>query len=176
MCVCVYIYIYKYILIAVATEGASCCSVTKLCLTLQPHGWQLPCPSPSPGVCSDSCPVSRWCYLKISSSALPSIFPNIRVFASVLALCIRWPKYWNFSFSISPSSKYSGLISFRIDWFDLLAVQRTLKSSPAPQFESINSSALSPSYSHMSHGVLFRAQHRHSGATAGQAFRLDGTE
>ena len=118
---------------------------------------------------ADSCPVSRWCYLKISSSALPSIFPNIRVFASALALRSRWPKYWSFSFSISPSSQYSGLISFRIDWFDLLAVQRTLKSSPAPQFKSINSSALSPSYSHVSHGVLFRAQHRHSGATAGQA-------
>ena len=61
-------------------------------------------------------------------SLLPSIFPSIRVFSSELALCIRWPEYWSFSFSISPSSKYSGLISFRIDWFDLLAVQETLKS------------------------------------------------
>ena len=59
---------------------------------------------------------------------LPSIFPNIRVFCNELALHIRWPKYWNFSFSISLSSEYSGLISFRIDWFDLLAVQGTLKS------------------------------------------------
>ena len=59
---------------------------------------------------------------------LPSIFPNIRVFPSELALVIRWPKYWSFSFSISPSDEYSGLISFRIDWFDLLAVQGTLKS------------------------------------------------
>ena len=59
---------------------------------------------------------------------LPSIFPSIRVFSYELALCIRWPKYWSFSFSISPSNEYSGLISFRIDWFDLLAVQRTLKS------------------------------------------------
>ena len=59
---------------------------------------------------------------------LPSIFPSIRVFSSELALCIRWPKYWNFSFSICPSGGYSGLISFRIDWFDLLAVQGTLKS------------------------------------------------
>ena len=59
---------------------------------------------------------------------LPSIFPNIRVFPSELALRIRWPKYWSFSFSISPSNEYSGLISFRIDWFDLLAVQETLKS------------------------------------------------
>ena len=59
---------------------------------------------------------------------LPSIFPSIGIFSSELALCIRWPKYWSFSFSISPSSEYSELISFRIDWFDLLAVQVTLKS------------------------------------------------
>ena len=65
---------------------------------------------------------------------LPSIFPSIRVFSSELALHIRWPKYWSFSFSISLSNEYSGLISFRIDYFDLLAVQGTLKSSPAPQF------------------------------------------
>ena len=59
---------------------------------------------------------------------LPSIFPSIRVFSSDSLLCIRWPKYWSFSFSISPFYEYSGLISFRIDWFDLLAVQGTLKS------------------------------------------------
>jgi len=59
---------------------------------------------------------------------LPSIFPSIRVFSNESVLPIRWPKYWSFSFSISPSNEYSGLISFRIDWFDLLAVQRTLKS------------------------------------------------
>ena len=59
---------------------------------------------------------------------LPSVFPSIRVFSSELAVCIRWPKYWSFSFSISPSNEYSGLISFRIDWFDLLAVQGILKS------------------------------------------------
>ena len=58
----------------------------------------------------------------------PSIFPSIRVFSNELALCIRWPKYWSFSFNISPSSEYSGLISFRMDWLDLLAVQGTLKS------------------------------------------------
>ena len=58
----------------------------------------------------------------------PSIFPSIRVFSNELALCIRWPKYWSFSFSINPSNEYSGLISFRIDWFDLLAVYGTLKS------------------------------------------------
>ena len=59
---------------------------------------------------------------------LPSIFPSIRVFSNESALCIRWPKYWSFSFSISPSNEYSGLISFRIDWLDLLSVQGTLKS------------------------------------------------
>ena len=58
----------------------------------------------------------------------PSIFPSIRVFSNESILCIRWPKYWSFSFSISPSNEFSGLISFRIDWFDLLAVQGTLKS------------------------------------------------
>ena len=77
---------------------------------------------------------------------LPSFFPSIKVFSSELAFHIRWPKYWSFSFSISLSSEYSELISFRIDWFDL-AVQGTLKSSPAPQFESINSLALSLLYS-----------------------------
>ena len=58
----------------------------------------------------------------------PPIFPSIRVFSNELALCIRWPKYWSFSFSISPSNEHSGLISFRTDWFDLLAVQGTVKS------------------------------------------------
>ena len=72
----------------------------------------------------------------------PSIFLSIRVFSNKLPLHIRWPKYWSFSFSISPSNEYSGLISFRIKWFDLLAIQGTQESSPAPQFESINSSAL----------------------------------
>ena len=66
---------------------------------------------------------------------LPSIFPSIRVFSNELVLLIRWTKYWSFSFSISPSNEYSGLISFRIDWIDLLAVQRTLKSI----LQSINS-------------------------------------
>ena len=78
---------------------------------------------------------------------LPSIFPRIRVFSNESALHIRWPKYWSFSFSISPANECSGLISFRMDWLDLLAIQGTLKSSPTPQFKSINSSALSFLYS-----------------------------
>ena len=77
---------------------------------------------------------------------LPSIFPSIRVFSNESVLHIRWPKYWSFSFSFSPSNEYSELISFGIDWFDLLAVQETLKSSPASQFERINYLALSLLY------------------------------
>ena len=78
---------------------------------------------------------------------LPSIFPSIKVFSNESALCIRWPKYWSFSFNISPCSEHPGLISFRMDWLDLLAVQGTLKSSPTQQFKSINSSVLSFLYS-----------------------------
>ena len=78
---------------------------------------------------------------------LPSIFPSIRVSSNESVLRIRWPKYWSFSFSISPSNVYSGLISFRVDWLNLLAVQGTLKSSPTSQFKGINSSALSFLYS-----------------------------
>ena len=77
---------------------------------------------------------------------LLSIFPSIRVFSTESALCIRQPKYWSFSFSVSPSNEYLGLISFRIDWLDLLAVQGTQESSLAPQFESINSLVFSLLY------------------------------
>ena len=102
---------------------------------LRPHGLQhagLPCPSPSPRACSDL-PVelvmpSNHLILCQSLLLLPSIFPSIRVFSNELVLRIRWPKYWSFSFSISPSNENSGLISFRIDWFILLIVQGTLKS------------------------------------------------
>ena len=77
----------------------------------------------------------------------PSIFPSIRVCSNESARHIRWPKYWSFSFSISPSNEYLGLIPLRMDWLDLLAVQGTLKSPPTPQFKSINSSVLSFLYS-----------------------------
>ena len=103
--------------------------------SLWPHGLQharLPCPSLFPEVCSNSCPLSRWCHSTISSChpllLLPSIFPSIRVFSNESVLCIRWPKYWSFSISISPSNEYSGLISIRTEWFDLPALQGTLKS------------------------------------------------
>ena len=101
---------------------------------LQPHGLQHarpPCPSPTPGVYSNSCPLSRWCHAIIIICPplllLPSIFPSIRLFSNESVLCIRWPKDWSFSFSISPSNEYSGLISFRMDWLDLFAVQGILK-------------------------------------------------
>ena len=78
----------------------------------------------------------------------PSIFPNIMVFSTESVLHMRWPNYWSFSLSISPSIEYSGLISFRMDWLDLLAVQGSLQeSSPTPQFKSINSLVLSFLYS-----------------------------
>ena len=100
--------------------------------SLWPHGLQharLPCPSPTHGACSNSCPLSRWCHLILCRPLLllPSIFPSIRVFSNESVLCIRWPKYWSFGFSISPSNEYSVLISFRMDGLDLLAVQGTLK-------------------------------------------------
>ena len=104
--------------------------------SFRPHGLQHtrpPCPLPTPGVYSDSCPLSRWRHPTISSSVIPfssrlQSFSASGVFSNELALLIRWPEYWSFSFSISPSSEHSGLISFRMDWFDLLAVHRTLKS------------------------------------------------
>ena len=84
-------------------------------------------------LCSNSCPSSQWYHLTISSSvtpfsSCPQSFPSIRVFFNELSLCIRWPKYWSFSFSITPSNEHSWLISFRINWLDLLTYHGTLKS------------------------------------------------
>ena len=108
--------------------------------SLWPHGLQHarhPCPSPTTRTYSNSCPSSQWCHLTISSSVAPfsclQSFPALgSVFSNGLALYIRWQKYWSFSLSFSPSTEYLGLISFRIDWFDLLAVQGTLKSLLQP--------------------------------------------
>ena len=107
--------------------------------SLQAYGLKLvrlPYPSPSPGTFSNSCPLSQWCHPTISSSChsllLPSVFPNES------ALHNTWPNYWIFSFSISPSNEYSELISFRIDWFDLLAVQelsRVFSSTTVPKHQ-----------------------------------------
>ena len=104
--------------------------------SLWPHGLQhakLPCPSPTPRAHSDSCPLSQWCHPTISSSVIPfssclQPFPASGSFPVSQFFTIRWPKCWSFSFDISPSNEYSRLISFRIDWFDLLAVQGTFKS------------------------------------------------
>ena len=103
--------------------------------SLQSQGLQHarpPCPSPIPGAYSNSCPLSQWWHPTISSCHPllfpPSIFPSIRVYSNESAFNIRWTKYCSFSFNIRPSNEHSGLISFRMDWLDLLAVQGTLKS------------------------------------------------
>ena len=103
---------------------------------MQPHGLQHarpPCPSPTPGVYSNSCLLSRWCHPTISSSVIPfsshlPVFRSIRVFSNESVLHIRWPNYWSLSFNVSPSNESSGLISFRTDWFYLLAVQGRLNT------------------------------------------------
>ena len=133
--------------------------------SLRSHGLQhtrLPCPSPTPGVCSE--PMSIELVMPSSHLILyrplllpPSIFPNIRVFSNESTLCIRWPKYWSFSFSISPSNEYSGPVSFRVDWLDLLAVQGALKSLlittvQKHQFFSAQPSLWSNSHMHMTTG------------------------
>ena len=125
--------------------------------------------SPSPEVCSDSCPLSWWCYLTISSSAThrsscPQSFPaSGSFFNNESALCIRLSKYWSFNFSISLSKEYSGLIFFRIDWFDLLAVQVTLKS--LLQHYSLKASILQLS-------AFFMVQLSHLYTTTGKTIAL----
>ena len=104
--------------------------------SLRPHESQHtrpPCPSPTPGVYPNSCPLrsvmpSSHLILCRPLLLLPPIPPSIKVFSNESTLCMRWPKYWNFSFSISPFNEHPGLISFRMDWLDLLVVQGTLKS------------------------------------------------
>ena len=102
--------------------------------SLRPHELQNArpsCPPPTPGVYSNSCPLSQpsnHLILRCPLLLPPSIFPSIMIFSIGSILCMRWPKYWSFNFIISPSNEYSGLISFRMDWLDLLAVQGLLKS------------------------------------------------
>ena len=137
--------------------------------SLWPHGLQharIPCLSLPPRVCSNSCPLSWWCHPTVSSSVtpfllLPLIFPSIR--ANELALHIKWSKYWSFSFNISPSDEYSGLISFRIDWSDLLAIQGTLKS--LLQHHSLKTSILW-------HSVFLMVQLLHPYMTTGKTLAL----
>ena len=99
----------------------------------EPQHARPPYPSLAPGVHPNPCSLSRWCHPTIFILChpllpLPSIFPSIRVFSNESAPHIRWPKYWSFSFNISPSNEHPGLISFRMDWLDLFAFQGTLKS------------------------------------------------
>ena len=138
--------------------------------SLWPHGLQharLACPSPTPRVYSNSCPLSWWCHpsnhliLCHPLFLLPSIFPRIRVFSHESVLCIRWPNYWNFNFNISPFREYSGLISFRMVWLDLLAIQGTFKSSSTPQFKSI-----------LRHSAFFTVQLSHPYVTTGKTIAL----
>ena len=126
----------------VGNQSVQFSSVAQSCLnfgtpwsSMGPHATcRPPYSSPTPGAYSKSCPLCWWCHLTISSSVIPffsllQCFPASEYFQmSQPALCIRWPKYWSFSFNICPSSEHSGLISFRMDWLDLLAVQGTLKS------------------------------------------------
>ena len=130
-----------------------------------------PCPSPTPGVHPSPCPChvhgimmpSRHLILCCPLLLLPSIFPSFRVFSNESALHIRWPKYWSFSFSISPFNEYSGLISFRVDRLDLLAVQGTLKS--LLQHHSSKASILWPL-------ALFIVQLSHPFVTTGKTIAL----
>ena len=119
--------------------------------SLRPHKSQHSrpaCPSPTPGVYTNSCPSSRLILCR-PLLLLPPISSSIRVFSKESTLHLRWLKYWSFSFSVSPSNEHPGLISFRMDWLDLLAVQATdsQESSPTQQLKSINSLALSCLYS-----------------------------
>ena len=130
MYVCIYTYTHKHLILLLVFSHSIVSN------SLQPYGQQhirLPCPSSSPRVCSNLCPLSQWCHPTISASVIPfsshlQSFPASGSFNNESVLHIRWPKYWSFSFSISPSNEYSGLIFFSMDWLDLLAVQGTLKS------------------------------------------------
>ena len=141
-----------------------------MCDSLRPHGLQHtrpPCPSPTPGAYK-----LMFIELVMPSNHLilchpllfpPSIFPSIRVFSNESVLHIRWPKYWSFSFNISPSNEYSGLISLRMDWLDLLAVQGTLVS--LFQHHSSNASILW-------HSAFFIVQLSHPYVTTGKIIAL----
>ena len=127
---------------------------------------RLPCLSPAPGACSSSCPLvmpSSHLILCCPLLLLPSIFPRIRVFSNESALRMRWPKYWSFSFSISPSNEHPGLISFRMDRLDLLAVQGTLQS-----FLQLHSSKASI----LQHSAFFTVQLSHPYITTGKTIAL----
>ena len=122
---------WETIAISISSVDLSCSVVSDFLWPCELQHARLPCPPPTPGAYSNSCPLSWWCQVSISSSVVPFSSclqsPSIRDFSSESVLCIRWPKYWSFSFSISPFNEFLWLISFRIDWLDLLVVQGILK-------------------------------------------------
>ena len=111
---------------SVAQSCLTLCDLMNRCTPGLPVPYQLP--ESSKPMSIESVMLSSHLILCLPLLLLPSIFPSIRIFSNELALCITWPKYWSFSFNISPSNEHPGLISFRMDWFNLLAVQGTLKS------------------------------------------------
>ena len=141
-----------------------------LCDPMELQHARPPCPSPTPRVGSNSCPLSQWCHPTILCHPLlfsPSILPNIRVFSNESALLIRWPKSWSFSFNISPTNKHPELIYFRMDWLDLLAVQGTLKS--LLQHQSSKASILQ-------HAAFFTVQLSHPYMTTGKNHSFDSMD
>ena len=151
-------------------ESIQFSSVTQSCPTLWPHGLQHirpPCLSPTPSLLKlmsfESVMPSNHLILCLPLLFLPSIFLSIRVFSNESALRIRWPKYWSFSFKISPSNEHPGLISFRMDWLDFLVVQGTLKS--LPQHHSSKPTILRLS-------AFFIVQLSHSHMTTGKTIAL----
>ena len=134
--------------------------------SLRPHESQHarpPCPSPTPGVHPNSCPSSWCCHPASHPLLLPPVPPSIRVFSNKSILCMRWPKYWSFSLSISPSNEHPELVSFRMDWLDLLAVQGTRKS--LLQHHSSKASILR-------HSAFFTVQLSHPYMTTGKTIAL----
>ena len=126
----IYTHSFYYMTICASVQSLSC---VWLFVTHELEHPRSPCPSPTPGVHPNPRPLSRWYHPTISSSVVPfsscpQSFPASGSFQMSQLFTIRWPKYWNFSFSISPSNEHPGLISFMMDWLDLLAVQGTLKS------------------------------------------------
>ena len=125
-----------------------------------------PCPSPAPGVHPNSCALNQWCHPAISPSVIPFSCPQslpASVFSNESALCMRWPKFWSFSLNISPSNEHPGLVSFRMDWLHILAVQGTLKS--LLQHHSSKASILQ-------HSAFFPVQLSHPYMTTGKTIAL----
>ena len=151
------------------SESVSCSVQSLSCVQLFATPWitahRPPCLPPAPGVHSDSRPLSRWWHLILCHPLLllPPIPPSIRVFSNELTLRMRWSQYWSFSLSISPSNEHPGLISFRMDWLDLLAVQGALKS--LLQHHSSKASVLQRS-------AFFTVQLSHPYMTSGKTIAL----